>query len=103
MRVSKTKEFDKWLRKLKDPKAKAAILYRILRIQEKDLIGDFKRIDSSLLEIRIHLKGGYRVYFTMRGETIVLLLVGGIKSTQARDIKRAKRLLKTYGRDFDKL
>ena len=93
MKVSKTKEFDKWLRGVKNSKAKAAILFRILRIQERGLLGDHKRIGGDLYELRIHLSPGYRVYFTANGKKLILLLVGGIKRTQKKDIERAYRLL----------
>jgi len=52
VKVSKTKEFDSWLKGLKDERAKSAILLRILRIQEKDLLGDFKRLASNVYELR---------------------------------------------------
>ena len=99
MKVSKTKEFDSWLKGLKDERAKSAILLRILRIQEKDLLGDFKRIEPNVYELRIHLKPGYRIYFTYRNNQLLLLIGGGTKRTQSRDIDKYKRIIKALNND----
>ena len=97
--VSKTKEFDSWLKGLKDERAKSAILLRILRIQEKDLLGDFKRLAPNVYELRIHLKPGYRIYFTYRNNQLMLLIGGGTKRTQSRDIDKYKRIIKALNND----
>jgi len=99
VRVSKTKTFDKWLRGLKNNRAKAAVLFRVLRIQEKNLLGDFKRVGTDLYELRIHMSPGYRVYFTQKGKEIILLIGGGTKRTQQSDIEKAKKLLKQINND----
>ncbi len=88
--VRQTKQFAKWIRALKDHKAKAAIAERIFRLQNRNF-GDVKRFEG-IGELRIHIGPGYRVYFTQRDETIVILLCGGDKGSQKRDIKRAKEM-----------
>lgn len=81
-------EFDAWLTALKDTQGRARIAHRI-RAAEHGNFGDCEPVGKGVSEMRIHCGPGYRVYFTRRGETIYLLLVGGDKSTQKRDIKRA--------------
>ena len=90
--IEKTVDFDKWLRKLKDQRAKAKVLFRIQRIQEHGNFGDCQPVGHGLSELRIHYAKGYRVYIKQKDEVIVLLLCGGTKSTQERDIERAKKL-----------
>jgi putative addiction module killer protein len=90
--IEKTVDFDKWLRKLKDNRAKAKILFRIQRIQENGNFGDCQPVGQGISELRIHYAKGYRVYLKQKDDAIVLLLCGGTKSTQEKDIKRAKEL-----------
>jgi len=90
--IEKTVDFDKWLRKLKDNRAKAKILFRIQRIQEYGNFGDCQPVGQGISELRIHYGKGYRVYLKQKDDAIVLLLCGGTKSTQEKDIKRAKEL-----------
>ncbi|MFN2424018.1 MAG: type II toxin-antitoxin system RelE/ParE family toxin [Cryomorphaceae bacterium] len=94
--IKKTTEFDKWLRKLKDFRAKAKILVRIQRIELKGNFGDCKSVGDGLMELRIKEGKGYRVYYKQQGETVVLLLLGGDKSTQSADIREAKSLWNQY-------
>jgi len=91
--IKETKVFSKWLLKLKDIKAKVAILRRINRIRQGNF-GDTKGVGNNISELRITVGAGYRVYYTKRENKIVILLVGGDKSTQSKDIIRAKELLK---------
>ncbi len=93
--VKMTKTFSKWLNKLKDIKGRIAIARRIERMSHGNF-GDVKSVDTSLSELRITTGSGYRVYFTQKGGQIIILLVGGDKSTQAKDIAKAKALLKEY-------
>ena len=86
--------FDKWLRKLKDVRGRARIVAR-LRSVELGNLGDVKSVGDGISEMRFHFSPGYRIYFTQRGDTIILLLVGGDKSSQRQDIKRAKALADT--------
>ncbi|QCK16106.1 type II toxin-antitoxin system RelE/ParE family toxin [Mangrovivirga cuniculi] len=94
--IEQTTEFEKWFRKLKDRKAKAKILLRLQRIEDQGNYGDCQPIGEGLSELRIHYAKGYRVYFKERGDTLVLLLIGGDKSTQSKDIKKAKELWEQY-------
>ncbi len=86
--------FDKWLTKLKDVKGRARIVAR-LRSVELGNLGDVKSVGNGISEMRFHFSPGYRIYFTRRGDVVILLLVGGDKSSQRQDIKRAKALADT--------
>jgi len=88
----RTREFDDWLRVLRDPVGKARILAR-LRSASLGNFGDCEPVGEGGSEMRIHAGPGYRVYFTRRGRTVYLLLCGGDKSSQQKDIRRAKELL----------
>lgn len=94
--IEKTGVFDKWLRKLKDHRAKAKILFRIQRIEEYGNFGDCEPVGEGISELRIHYAKGYRVYLKEHSGTIVLLLNGGTKSTQQADIEKAKKLWSDY-------
>ncbi|MCX2745625.1 type II toxin-antitoxin system RelE/ParE family toxin [Mangrovivirga sp. M17] len=94
--IEQTTEFEKWFRKLKDRKAKAKILLCLQRIEDQGNYGDCQPIGEGLSELRIHYAKGYRVYFKEHGDTLVLLLIGGDKSTQSKDIKKAKELWEQY-------
>jgi putative addiction module killer protein len=94
--IEKTKEFDKWLRKLKDHRAKAKILFRIQRIEEQGNFGDCEPIGQGISELRIHYAKGYRVYLKEYNGRIVILLSGGTKSSQQKDIDKAKDLWLNY-------
>jgi len=86
-----TKTFDLWFEELKDTKGRFRIQARIDRA-ELGNFGDCEPVGEGVSEMRIHFGPGYRVYFVQRGSLIVLLLVGGDKSTQAKDIKAAIKL-----------
>jgi len=90
--IEKTDEFDKWLRKLKDIRAKTKILFRIQRIEQYGNFGDCEAVGEGISELRIHYAKGYRVYLKEYGEKIVLVLNGGDKSTQQKDIAKAKQI-----------
>ena len=94
--IEKTDEFDKWLKKLKDLKAKAKILFRIQRIENDGNFGDCQPVGQGISELRIHYAKGYRVYLKEYGDKIVLLLNGGDKSTQSKDIAKAKKIWTEY-------
>ncbi len=89
--VRKTETFARWLDGLRDLRARARVLVRIERLATGNP-GDVKPIGEGVSELRIDHGPGYRIYFTMRNRTIVILLAGGVKSTQATDIKTALRL-----------
>lgn len=94
----KSEEFDAWLIALKDNVGKAMIAKRI-RKAEAGNFGDYEPVGGGISELRIHYGPGYRAYFTRRGEVVYLLLLGGNKSTQKRDIKRAKMMVRTLPKD----
>jgi putative addiction module killer protein len=91
MTINKTPEFQKWMQKLKDFRAKVHILSRLTQVEGGNL-GDFKSVGNGVLEMRINYGPGYRLYFAKDGESIVLLLIGGEKSTQDQDIIKAKNI-----------
>jgi putative addiction module killer protein len=81
-------EFDAWLSSLKDKVGRARIIHRI-RSAEHGNFGDCEPVGEGVSEMRVHFGPGYRVYFTRRGNVVYLLLLGGNKSSQKRDFKRA--------------
>ena len=89
--VLQTEEFETWLDALADRKAVKLIRNRLLRI-EGGLLGDVEPVGEGVSEIRIHYGPGYRIYFVLRQRVVIVLLCGGDKSTQRKDIKRAKAL-----------
>jgi len=92
--IEKTDEFDKWLRKLKDLGAKAKILFRIQKIETDEHFSDCEPVGDGIRELKIDYAKGYRVYFKESDGKIIILLIGGDKSTQQRDIDKAKEILK---------
>ena len=89
--IRRTNEFTAWIRGLSDAKARAKIFVRIDRLRAGNS-GDVKSVGRGVSEMRIDHGPGYRVYFAQRGTVVVLLLCGGIKSTQVDDITAAKAL-----------
>lgn len=94
--IKQTETYRKWEHKLRDQKAKAAIAARVFRLAH-GLAGDVAPIGQGISELRIHYGPGYRVYFKQRENEIIILLCGGNKSTQSRDIESAKKLAKELG------
>jgi putative addiction module killer protein len=93
--VKQTAEFAKWLHSVKDMAARVAIVRRLDRVPQGNF-GDHKSVNGGVSEMRIDVGAGYRVYYTVRGNEIVILLCGGDKKTQAADIARAKKLAEEY-------
>ncbi|MEI7430448.1 MAG: type II toxin-antitoxin system RelE/ParE family toxin [Betaproteobacteria bacterium] len=91
-------EFDAWLAALKDKIGRARIVLRI-RSAEHGNFGDCEPVGEGVSEMRIHFGPGYRVYFTRRGEVVYLLLLGGDKSSQKRDIKRAIEMVRVLDKE----
>ena len=89
--IRKTDLFANWLDNLRDVKAKARVLVRIERLASGNA-GDVKPVGEAVSEMRIDYGPGYRVYFIQRGSELIILLAGGDKSSQSRDIKTAIRL-----------
>jgi putative addiction module killer protein len=92
--IEKTIEFDKWLRKLKDLKAKSKILFRIQKLENDEHFGDCKPVGDGIREMRVNFAKGYRVYFKEKDKKIIVLLIGGDKSSQQKDIEKAKEIWK---------
>jgi putative addiction module killer protein len=90
--IRQTNEFASWLRAVRDPIAKAKITSRIERMR-KGNFGDWKQVEPGVSELRIDQGPGYRVYFTQRGNTVILILCGGDKTTQDADIARAVEMV----------
>lgn len=89
--VRQTATFEEWLKQLRDPVSRAIVIRRIERVAAGNL-GDVRPVGDGVSELRIDHGPGFRVYFVRRGETLIVLLCGGDKSSQARDIVRAKAL-----------
>lgn len=98
MEVKRTSEFDSWLDALRDGKAQQAIVKRIIRMQS-GLLGDVAPVGGGVSEARIHHGPGYRLYFIQRGMEIIVLLCGGDKSSQRRDIREARALAEAIAAD----
>ncbi len=93
--LKQTQAFRKWWTRLRDKRALGMIFARLDRLAYGHA-GDVEPVGDGISELRIHYGPGYRVYFQKRGDTLVILLCGGDKSTQARDIKAAKRLAEIW-------
>lgn len=92
MRVVQSRTFEQWFDDLRDLRARNQIVKRLLRANEGHL-GDIKSIGTGLSELRIHSGPGYRLYCAIKGQELIVLLVGGDKSSQMRDIRRAREVL----------
>lgn len=91
--IVNTEVFDKWAASLRDRRAAGAIAKRLTRVAGGSF-GDAASVGHGVSELKINIGQGYRVYYTIRRQTVVILLCGGDKSTQDKDIKRAKKLAK---------
>lgn len=94
----RSEEFDTWLSALKDKLGRARIIHRI-RSAEHGNFGDCEPVGDGVSEMRIHFGPGYRVYYTRRGEVIYLLLLGGDKRSQKRDIKHAMEMARALNKE----
>ena len=94
LEIRQTEEFARWFKRLRDRQARGRILVRIRRLQLGNP-GDVASVGEGVSELRIPFGPGYRVYFVQHGSALVVLLVGGDKSTQSRDIARAKVLARS--------
>ena len=89
--VEQTPTFERWIGKLRNSEAKGQIDDRVKRLRFGNF-GDARSVGGGILELRIHAGPGYRIYFTRRSATVILLLCGGDKGSQRRDIEHAKRI-----------
>jgi putative addiction module killer protein len=99
--LKQTEIFRKWRTKLKDERARSLIASRLDRMAFGNA-GDVKAVGHGVSELRIDYGPGYRVYFQQRGNTIILLLCGGDRRTQDRDIRLAKRLAAEWSKENGK-
>jgi putative addiction module killer protein len=95
MEIKQTETFRTWESKLKDRRARTIIATRIMRMAE-GLAGDVSSVGDGVQELRIHHGPGYRIYFQQRGSMIIVLLCGGNKGSQKRDIVLAKKLAQAW-------
>ncbi len=93
--IEKTTEFDKWLKKLNDFRAKAIILVRLQKLEKEEHFGICEPVGDGIRELKINFSKGYRVYFKEMDRKIIILLIGGDKSTQQKDIEKQK----TFGKN----
>lgn len=93
--VVQTGEFERWLKKLRDVRSKARILRRLDRLAQ-GYPGDVRPIGKGLSELRFDVGPGYRIYYAQDGDALILLLCGGDKSTQQKDIDLAHELAKRW-------
>ena len=87
--------FSEWRDSLRDRRARGKIRARLDRVEEGNL-GDYKSVEEGVFELRIDYGSGYRLYFGQEGSTIIILLCGGDKSTQAQDIRKAQEYWEDY-------
>lgn len=99
LELRETETFARWLRGLRDRGARLRIAGR-LRLLAMGHGGDAKPVGEGVSELRIHHGPGYRVYFARRGDALVLILAGGDKASQRRDIERAKELAREWRRQW---
>ena len=96
MIIEKTDIYEEWFGKLKNLAARIRIIKRLERIENNNF-GDVKSVGDGIYEIRIDFGCGYRIYFSYKNKVIILLLCGGDKSTQQKDIEKAKIINKELG------
>ncbi len=89
--IKQTETFRKWRMQLKDERVRGLIASRLDRLSFGHA-GDIEPVGQGVSELRVHYGPGYRIYFHKRGNTVIVLLCGGDKNTQVKDIKMAKRL-----------
>jgi putative addiction module killer protein len=93
--MKQSESFAKWLAKLRSRETRFIVGTRIRRMEEGNL-GDVKSVGDGVYEARIHVAGGLRLYFMRQGSVIIVLLIGGDKTTQSRDIEKAKLMAQDW-------
>lgn len=102
LQIIKTKQFDRWFKRIKDSRIRGTIGTRIREIAFRGgLCGNWKSLGDDLFELRFFIGPGYRVYFSLRNGTLLLLLLGGDKATQSRDIRKARELLRQWKEGYE--
>nr|WP_124978671.1 type II toxin-antitoxin system RelE/ParE family toxin [Aphanothece sacrum] len=97
-----TETFEKWLSSIADIRSRRKIILRIQRLKVGNF-GDYKSVGKEILELRIHHGPGYRVYFSKKGNVLVILLSGGDKDSQKTDIKKAQQIWQEIKDEIEKL
>jgi putative addiction module killer protein len=95
MRVEKTEDYKTWIDSLRDQSARSRVLVRVDRLIHGNP-GEFRNLTEGVSELKIDFGPGYRVYFSKKGNTLLLLLAGGDKSSQAKDIAKALELNRNF-------
>ena len=96
MRVEKTDDYRRWIDGMKDHAGRARVLMRVDRLIHGNA-GAHRNLTEGVSELKVDIGPGYRVYYSQRGNRLLLLIAGGDKSTQAKDIARALELNRNYG------
>jgi putative addiction module killer protein len=99
MRVAKTDAYQAWIDNLKDPIGRARVLMRVDRLGHGNP-GVFRNLTEGVAELKIDVGPGYRIYYSIRGDQLLLLLAGGSKSTQSQDITKALELNRQFENYF---
>jgi putative addiction module killer protein len=99
MRVFRTDEYSIWIDKLKDRAGRARVLMRVDRLIHGNP-GAHRNLKEGVSELKIDVGPGYRVYYSLRGDRLLLLLVGGSKASQSDDVTRALELNRLFGDQF---
>ena len=94
MKIKYTNYYEYWFERIKDSKIRTTITRRIDRIKYSDHLGDYKVLETNLYELRFFIHSGIRIYFTLKDDELIILLIGGSKDTQAKDISKAREILK---------
>lgn len=93
----RSSDFDTWLSRLADQRARARILARLLSAEFGNF-GDSEAVGEGVSEMRVHFGAGYRIYYTRTGSTVYVLLAGGVKASQKKDIAKAKKMARDLKR-----
>lgn len=97
-KIHTTPVFERWLKKIRDKTAKSHVIKR-LRMLSYGHFGDCKTVYGGVSELRIDVGKGYRIYYTLKGNKLIVVLAGGVKDSQERDIKQARQIAKQLGQD----
>jgi probable addiction module antidote protein/putative addiction module killer protein len=100
IRIRPLPEFTRWLGRMRDPAVRGVVLARLKRL-ECGLPGDIAPVGGGVLELRIHVGAGWRIYYTHRGQDVVVLLLGGTKRTQTADISAQRRWLHCLIKEYE--
>jgi putative addiction module killer protein len=100
--IISTEIFENWLRSIKDIQSRRKIILRIERLKIGNF-GDYKSVGEEVFELRIHFGSGFRIYFSKKGNFLIILLTGGDKKSQKTDIKKARQIWEDIKDEIEKL